>query len=197
MAEHTPHIIGITGPAGAGKSTFARHLLCALAERHIPAICIPFAAALKKLARSIGWDGVKDARGRRLLQLLGTDVCRGCISDSYWIDRWRAAVVRAAETHVHVVVTDDVRFPNEAFAIRALNGTIIRLTGRAADIGAGARHASEIQLRASLVDVAFDNRGSTAMLQDYAASTAACIVTALGAHRSRTPPQKHESGSRP
>lgn len=100
-------IIGICGNGiGAGKSTFAKLLLNNLDNGYI----LPMAKALKDLATKIGWNGEKDEKGRTLLQLLGTDVCRHCISENYWVDRWQE---QARSIPADVFIIDDIRFQNE------------------------------------------------------------------------------------
>jgi hypothetical protein len=58
---------------------------------------------------------------RFFMQEYGTEVRRHDEVD-YWVDRW----VCAASKHTHVVV-DDVRFINEAQAIKDMNGMVIRI----------------------------------------------------------------------
>jgi hypothetical protein len=121
-------VIGICGHAGAGKSTLAQMLCDLLGE---DAYVAPFAGPLKSVAHSLGWDGRKDRKGRRLLQLLGTEVGRKCIHPDVWVRLW---LEDAAESGGHVVA-DDVRFGNEAQAIRDLGGVIVRVRRRATDPG--------------------------------------------------------------
>lgn len=76
---------------------------------------------------------------RALLQNYGTEVRRGD-KDSYWTDQW---VNKYAVIHQHVV-TDDIRFKNEADTVKAFRqGILIRLTRP--DITSGGTHASETE----------------------------------------------------
>jgi hypothetical protein len=143
-------VIGIAGPAGSGKGVFARMLAVFLDDSAI----VPFAAPLKEMARALGWDGQKDAKGRRLLQLLGTEVGRQCIAEDIWVYRW----VRAVSGKTRAVIADDCRFENEANAIHGLGGVVVCLTGRGyADTPT---HASEAGLPADCIDVRIENTGS-------------------------------------
>ena len=115
-------LIGLSGPMYSGKTTAAK-MLC----QHLDADIIPFAKPLKDIARVMGWNGEKDAKGRRLLQLLGTECGRECISPSIWVDKWLAA---AQASKRKFVISDDCRFVNEAELIKSLGGMVIRITGR-------------------------------------------------------------------
>lgn len=131
----TTIVLGISGRAGAGKTTFARMVL---EEIRFPGDfggrILPFAEPVKDIARQMGWDGKKDAKGRRLLQLLGTECGRECIGPDVWVDAWsdevdlvRDRVRTNAVDGVVVLVADDVRFPNEARAVRERGGIVIEI----------------------------------------------------------------------
>ena len=127
-----------------------------------PVILIPFAKALKRIAFDLGWDGKKDERGRKLLQLLGTDVCRNCIADDYWIKKW-VEQYEDAPTNAHIIA-DDVRFINEVEAIVLRNGITFKVTGRKYDdVDSG--HPSEKGIIGLPV---IQNRGSLEALDDKA-----------------------------
>lgn len=100
----------LTGPAGVGKDTFARELI--EGQRYTAAIA--FADYLKYVASLVGWNGLKDKRGRTLLQHLG-DVVR-----EYDNDFWAKYVVyQIAENPLieHWVITD-LRYDNEYLYLR-------------------------------------------------------------------------------
>lgn len=59
---------------------------------------------------------------RHLLQTLGTEFGRQCIADDVWIRCWEARVMRH-----DAIVTDDVRFLNEAQAIKAGGGEMWKI----------------------------------------------------------------------
>lgn len=131
------HVIGLAGPMGCGKSTIATMMVNALPRDKHTAYIISFADALKDLARSLGWNGEKDEKGRKLLQLLGTDICRNCIDINYVVWRWYEKIrnyfpvyqVSYCEKRL-VIIADDVRFDNEANAILNLGGHIFSVRGR-------------------------------------------------------------------
>ena len=59
---------------------------------------------------------------RHLLQTLGTEWGRQCISPDVWLKVWRARAKRYER-----VVVDDVRFENEAELLRSLGGDVWRV----------------------------------------------------------------------
>lgn len=100
----------LTGPAGVGKDTFARDIL--EGERRTAAIA--FADYLKFSATSLGWNGLKDKRGRSFLQHLG-DVVRE-YDDNFWA-KYVAYQISDNNLIEHWIITD-TRFDNEYKFIR-------------------------------------------------------------------------------
>lgn len=99
-------VIAIHGKMHSGKTTTAKYLYI-----NLTSVVRPFARPIKDLATYIGWNGKKDKKGRRLLQLLGTEVGRECIKDTIWVDKWQESL---GDTGSHVtVICDDLRFQNE------------------------------------------------------------------------------------
>jgi hypothetical protein len=139
-------IIGITGHARSGKDTFASHLI----ERH-GYTKVAFADTLREVLMetdpTVDWcvdddgevmpftlsevmacntyefakDNIPDVR--RLLQNLG-QALRDLVDPDIWV---KAAIRRIEKINGPVVVTD-VRYPNEADAIHALGGEVVRVT---------------------------------------------------------------------
>lgn len=142
--------IGIAGPMLSGKSTAAG----VLAKRYNAEI-IPFAAPLKAFAKQLGWNGKKDERGRRLLQLLGTECGRQCIDPDIWVKQWIHYI--ETQTFASVIIADDVRFENEATKIRELGGKIIHLDRPGYDLGP---HASEQGIEYQAGDIVLDSGGN-------------------------------------
>ena len=117
-------IVGLTGYKQSGKDTFAT-VLCAEGGF----VRVAFADALKAdLAAYLGIEFAqveeeKEAL-RRALQLRGT--AKRTIDPDYWILLATGKIYAYAEQGRHVVVTD-VRYPNEANALRDFNATILRM----------------------------------------------------------------------
>ncbi len=153
-------IVGFTGKAGAGKSTAAGMLIDAVivSMAFEAATLMSFADPIKRIARDhFGWDGRKDARGRRLLQVLGTEAGRA-YRENIWIDR---LIKKAEEFDPDTLVcVDDVRFAGEAEEIRAHGGHVFRVIGRGDDLGSNAAHASECGLPDGLITDTLVNDGS-------------------------------------
>lgn len=141
-------IVAFTGLAGAGKSTAAAHLVKSRGFERVR-----FAGPLKAMMAALGCtaaeiDGDRkevpcDLLGgktpRWAMQTIGTEWGRNLIDANLWIRAWRAAVDRLpAGTPV---VVDDCRFPNEAEAIRAAGGIIVRIERPGA--GTASAHESE------------------------------------------------------
>lgn len=81
---------------------------------------------------------------RALMRNYGTEVRRRD-SENYWVDRW----LKTVREHTHVV-TDDVRFLNEAATVRSAGGTVIRIIRT--DISDTGVHASEKEMEQIDVD---------------------------------------------
>lgn len=134
-------VIGLTGYAGAGKSTVAEYLVNAHGFERVS-----FAAPLKKMLRTldpiIGNTVTKTVSQssvhpthlselaetensikagpfgpeyRRLLQVLGTD-CIRAVDEDFWVK----AALKQMDNPEGKYVFDDVRFPNEAKVIQSL-----------------------------------------------------------------------------
>ena len=159
-------LIGISGRAGAGKSTFRNYLAHAYTDlTHLDNIeVIPFALALKELAVSMGWRGKKDEKGRRLLQLLGTEVCRECLGEDYWIKKWLDRYTKALIAEKSIVIIDDIRFLNELQFLKAMGSTLIKITDRY-DITVNAAHDSEQDLENVLFTRVIKNNSTLHALQ--------------------------------
>lgn len=105
-----------SGKAGTGKS-FACDLAMEECNRlGLKIIKTPFAYGVKNTARFMGWDGKKDALGRRLLQQIGA------AGRAYDRDIWVKAALTYVEESVgypyDAIFVDDWRFTNEILYIQ-------------------------------------------------------------------------------
>lgn len=190
-------VIGLTGPARVGKSTVARHLAaewCGVRR--------PFAAPLKRmLARLLSDQGCDDILIRDMLegvlkeapseyfggrsprhamQTLGTEWGRG-LASAYWVDVWLRGLAAdaprpSADGSTRLVIADDVRFPQEVAAIRALGGLVVRIVRPGAGLaGAAGAHASETTDLGE-PDMTIVNDGTLDWLQRQADAIAANVM---------------------
>lgn len=131
---------------------------------------------LSEVIRTLGWERAKDEvpEVRRLLQAFGTDAIRTIDAD-FWV-RAGADVIgaeRLSPDPKPVVVTD-VRFPNEAEAIRSRGGILVRIDRPGFD---GDGHATETALDDYVPDVIVTNDGTLAQLGDSARAVAGNLPT--------------------
>lgn len=164
-------IIGLTGAARSGKDTAAGFLVAARGYERIA-----FADALRNMVmagfgiepedmdgdakeREIEWLG---ASPRFLLQTLGTEWGREHLGPDVWVKvAWRAMMESGAKR----VVFTDVRFNNEAQAIRNSGGVVVRITRPS--IGAVVReHVSESGIHERYVSHEIVNGGTLAELRE-------------------------------
>lgn len=149
------HLLLLSGKAGAGKDTFASSIASLGFERYA------FADALKYEALSGGWDGIKDYRGRVLLQELGS-VWRN-YEPEHWIRRLQESI-----THDLVAITD-CRYRNEISLMKIWgreNGYIVvtvRINRAEHDNGLSPEarsHPSECELDGESFDMVVENNGT-------------------------------------
>jgi hypothetical protein len=128
-------IIGLSGYAQSGKDSTAE-LLCLNYGYTRLAFADPMRQALmiinpkldsitrvSDLVEDYGWDvAKKNPEVRRLLQVLGTDFGRKMLGDDVWIN-----IALSGIKSEDKIVISDVRYPNEAQAIKNLGGTVWRI----------------------------------------------------------------------
>lgn len=131
-------VLGLSGWARSGKDTIADYLVETegyvkvsfaqpikdALEALNPEITIEGAVYTIRQMIGLGWESLKDLSPsvRPLLQRMGTEVGREMFGQDFWVE---AALSRVPDGSK--VVFADVRFPNEANAIRNLGGEIWRI----------------------------------------------------------------------
>lgn len=156
-------IIGLAGKKRCGKDTVARYLV-----NYKGFLQDSFAAPIRDfVGRLCGYtpdqlERLKEERHpmfgvspREMMQTLGTEWGRDRISQTIWLD---SLVYRVgASIHSRIVISD-VRFENEAEAIRSMGGTIIHLGRNTTEVVD--THASEAGIYAREEDFYIPNNSS-------------------------------------
>jgi hypothetical protein len=105
-------VILLSGRAGVGKTTTANMLKELFENQGKSADIFPFARGVKIVAKLMGWDGIKDDKGRELL--IGVGNVARAYNENVWA---RINVEEIIEGHpkypLDIVLIDDWRFPNE------------------------------------------------------------------------------------
>jgi len=161
-------IIGLCGAAGAGKNTVAERLC--LEHKFVPlAFADPLYAAVSAITglsvsqlqdrsrkeNTLGWISCSP---RKLLQTLGTEWGRNMIHPEIWV----MATMQKVESYpeFNYCITD-VRFANEAAAIKARGGVVWRVVRPGFGVldGETASHESERGIPDEYVDGEIINSG--------------------------------------
>ena len=176
----TGPLIGLVGRKRSGKDTaaarliergfvryaFADPLRALMLELNpcLPPVSYPGDLAplqpvrLATYVEALGWERAKEnPEVRRLLQAHG-DAARRLIGEGVW----REPVMRRIGWEPAPVVVTDVRYPDEAEAIREIGGILVRIVRPGRDDGD--RHPSEIGLDEWPCDVDIVNAGTVADL---------------------------------
>ena len=177
-------ILGLIGKKRSGKDTFASTLVAEKdftrfafadplknAALHLnpliglvpmPGRLYPWEPVrLRDYVESVGWESAKECfEVRRTLQELGLAMRQ--IEEDFWLD----ATMDRVFSHEGDAVITDVRFPNEADAIRHSGGTILRIV-RPGQVHNDS-HPSENALNDYVADVTIRNDSSLDALAEEA-----------------------------
>jgi hypothetical protein len=169
-------IIGLSGPAGAGKDT-AADAIVDYAKRIGTGRKLSFADPMRAMLEALGVPphymtdrSLKErpvpALGRsyrQLAQTLGTEWGRGQHGDDFWV---KALALRAEAAKEDILVIPDVRFPNEARWIETQGGFLVHVSRPGvAPIEA---HASETSMAGVPIWQELHNEGSIPEFQHLA-----------------------------
>ncbi|WP_107407970.1 hypothetical protein [Streptomyces sp. CC77] len=170
-------LIGLSGPAGSGKDTAAQALVAAGWQRKAFADKVrdfvyamnppaPLIEGVETFSLAVevdafGWDEVKTYPGvRELLQRCGTEAGRHVLGPDVWVN----ALFQDEATWEAPVVVTDVRFPNEAEAIKARGGLLVRIDRPGQPPIGEAGHISEHAVDAWPFDAVIINDGTELQL---------------------------------
>jgi hypothetical protein len=171
------NLIGISGKIGSGKDTVGSILQDYSDDNAEDYQIKKFATKLKEIAalligcdvsdfedrefkeKELGeeWNGLTP---RKILQLLGTEAGRNIIHPNIWVN----ALFADFEDSNWIIT--DVRFPNEAQAIKDRGGIVIRVERPGGESHCGGAHASETALDTYNFDYVIDNEGNIDELID-------------------------------
>lgn len=157
---HKPLVVGLHGPEGVGKTTVARALVAFadLFSINGGGRVISFADALRDMLVALGVpvNALADRRlkvtpcaelggatPRQAMRTLGTEWGRALAPD-LWVCAWERRLGVAAEDWVALVAVDDVRYDNEAAAIRRAGGIVVWLRRNGVDFDN--EHSSNMRL---------------------------------------------------
>lgn len=161
--------IGLVGRKGAGKNCAADFVKAEHAAFHITAFADPLRDVCKiifgltdnemsdRALKEAELDRYPFVSPRTIMQKVGTDCIRTHFPDA-WMSAWRCRVKPFPCT-----ITVDVRFPNEAAAIRDLGGKIIRI--RRPEVETPDAHVSETAMDDIVPDKVVMNDGSPQLLK--------------------------------
>lgn len=167
-------IIGLTGPAFAGKDTAGSYL----AITHF-FDCLAFADPIRDGLKAlldlsnrdfrpenketvIDWIGKSP---RQLMQLLGTEYGRNLIDENIWVKHMTRRIDDATRAGSDIVITD-VRFKGEADLIRSLGGEVWRIVRPNAATTEHSCHISEREAAEIQADRAITNSGTLEQLYE-------------------------------
>jgi len=109
----------ISGKAGVGKTTSARFMSEHYRSLGYSVKVGHFASGVKFVGKVMGWDGIKDERGRKLLQNIGA-VGREYDPDTWCRSLFEQEIPSEVSFPFDVVIIDDWRFPNERLFVNTL-----------------------------------------------------------------------------
>lgn len=166
----TKRIIGLAGPKGVGKSTFANQLMFEYYKDGLDSVVhvMSFATPLKRMLECIVTkEFIQDNKeaiiphigvsARHCLQTLGTEWGRK-INPDIWIN---IAKHRIEESDCQIFIIDDVRFDNEARMILDMEGEVWNLSRTG--VGGEDSHISEAGISSELItkDINLDEEAAT------------------------------------
>lgn len=173
-------LIGLNGRKQAGKDTVCERIAHKLADvievERVSFADLLYVSAAEALGVSVEWlqahksdtaarvaIGIRyDELGivptseltvREYLQRYGTEAHRSVFGDNFWVEQVERKLAAHRE---RIVVVTDVRFENEARAVRAAAGAVVEVIGPMGSVTDDA-HASETPLPVELVDVVIPN----------------------------------------
>ena len=158
-------IIGLCGRKGSGKSSAAESM-----ERNLGFTALSFSTPIKDALSAIGVppNALVDAElkekplshvygnktPRELMQIFGTEFARNMISQSIWVD---CLIERMRGMSTKGFVIDDIRFDNEAEALKSEGAYIVEVKRDDSFYTQNDLHVSEHGINSDFVEYTLDN----------------------------------------
>lgn len=161
-------VICISGKARAGKDTSAEIIKKTLVGSGHRVLVTHYADLLKYICKTfLNWDGVKDAKGRSLLQYAGTEVIRAK-DPNYWVN-FILSILRNFDSNWDFVLIPDTRFPNEINVLKENGFDVVHLRIERPDSESELSeeqksHSSETALDDVVPDFVIENSGTITYL---------------------------------
>lgn len=163
-------VIPISGKAQHGKDTTAKVLKHELSRKGYKVLITHYGDLLKYICKEFfNWNGLKDKRGRTLLQTIGTERVRSQ-NENYWVD-FIISILTMFNGEWDFVLIPDTRFPNEINKIRDSGFDTIHLNIIRPNFDNGLTpeqlsHSSETALDSTIPDFNIHNDGSVEDLKE-------------------------------
>ncbi len=192
----TTRLIGLHGKAGSGKDTafqlleaslgipvtrdaFADRLKLSAIRNFLPDCSLEDAYEICEGLKAPGGmvvlypspDGI-EVSGREFLQHYGTEAHRDVFADDFWVSAVlpdlsdKIGFGREDSKDWDLLVVTDVRFPNEAAAVRQAGGEVWKIIRPELEVGPQDAHLSEIPLDGAYIDRIILNSGSIEYFED-------------------------------
>jgi len=189
-------LIGLTGPAFAGKDSVAEHLRLHRGFR-VESLANPIREGLKAMFVLSDWhfqpahkETVIDWIGkspRQLMQSLGTEWGRDLVARDIWLKRLELRLGNLRRLKDSRVVISDIRMVNEAAMINHLGGQLWRIVRPGQRTTPHADHTTEQEQHRLVPDLTIVNDGTLADLYQQVDEALANLITTIEA---RTKPRR-------
>ncbi len=113
MESKNPKIYIISGKARAGKDTTASMIKDVYETKGLKVLNLQYSSYIKEYAKKISdWDGDEETKPRELLQILGTDIIRKNISNTFFVNKI-VEDIKVYSYFFDIITISDARFKIE------------------------------------------------------------------------------------
>lgn len=183
-------LIGLTGPAFAGKDSVAEHL-AKQSGFVVKAFADPIRDGLKAMFGLGDWHFMPENKEtiirwigkspRQLMQSLGTEWGRDLVARDIWLKHLEIRTRDLLELKEGRVVITDIRMVNEAAMIHHLGGGLWRIVRPGQQTTPHADHTTEQEQQRLVPDLTLVNDGTLADLHQQVDDALANLITTLDA----------------